>query len=177
MSLFAARLHLPGQTKVPLNVEIDITDERLELTSGGQQFADWPLEELDVVLRQDGFHFKVDTEDVVLNVADSKQFAEALGITDTESAPQHGKGNTIAPLNTSTLHLLSFDDMKLRISRVEEALTSEEVSPPEAFAQWLKLLKEINRRHGQGSIATHHFYELNTQLLDLMPAPGPGAQH
>ena len=47
------------------------------------------------------------------------------------------------------------------------------MSPADAFARWLKLLKEINRRHGQGSLPLDQFYRLNTELLDLIPEPEP----
>jgi hypothetical protein len=61
----------------------------------------------------------------------------------------------------------------MRISDIAKALTSDSVSPAAAFAQWLKLLKEINRRHGQGSMPTDLYYRLNTQILDLIPDPAP----
>jgi len=63
--------------------------------------------------------------------------------------------------------------MTRRISDIAKALTSDSVSPAAAFAQWLTLLKEINRRHGQGSMPTDLYYRLNTQLLDLIPVPTP----
>ena len=35
----------------------------------------------------------------------------------------------------------------------------------------VRLLKEINRRLGEGSLPTSLFYQLNTHLLELMPEP------
>jgi hypothetical protein len=59
----------------------------------------------------------------------------------------------------------------VRVSQVSAALNSTSVSPAAAFADWLRLLKEINRRHRQGSMTSDLFYELNTKLLDLIPEP------
>jgi hypothetical protein len=65
------------------------------------------------------------------------------------------------------------DGIRRRISEVAEALASDSVSPAQAFARWLGLLKEVNYRHGQGSMTTDRFFELNTELLDLIPDPDP----
>ncbi len=62
-------------------------------------------------------------------------------------------------------------DLERRVTEVTEALRSETLTPAAAFAQWLKLLKEINLRHGRGSMPTDVFYRLNSALLDLIPEP------
>jgi hypothetical protein len=59
------------------------------------------------------------------------------------------------------------------MSGIAKALASDSVTPAAAFTQWLSLLKEINRLHGQGSLPTDLFYQLNTQMLDLIPEPSP----
>jgi hypothetical protein len=53
------------------------------------------------------------------------------------------------------------------VSELSAALASDEFSPADAFARWLSLLKEINDRHGRGTLPTPVFHELNTRLLDL----------
>jgi hypothetical protein len=198
MSSFNARLRLPGHSKLPLGVEVDISYERMTLTAGDRTVAAWPLEELDIASRSDGFHIKVDGEEMVLKVADSTRFASELGIgkrpghlavvgTDrpayTELTEADGHQNSLPrtngqifsprPVAGITSGEDQLDDMKRRISDIAKALTSDSVSPAAAFAQWLKLLKEINRRHGQGSMSTDLYYRLNTQLLDLIPEPNP----
>jgi hypothetical protein len=65
------------------------------------------------------------------------------------------------------------DDLQRRISEISASLASDSVSPAEAFAEWLALAKEINRRHRQGSMPSDLFHQLNTQLLDLIPDPAP----
>ena len=59
--------------------------------------------------------------------------------------------------------------MRGRVDEVANSLTSDSISPAEAFARWLGLLKEINDEHGRGSMPSEVFYELNTRLLDLIP--------
>jgi hypothetical protein len=198
MSSFNARLRLPGQSKLPLGVEVDIQHERMTLTSGERTVAAWPIEKLEVVSHSDGFHIRVDGEVMVLNVADSSRFAAELGIdkhpsplagvqTSQRAQPEpslgnghqnglptpNGKGFSPRAVAETTPDAELLEDFQHRISDIAKALTSDSVSPAAAFAQWLKLLKEINRRHGQGSMPTDLYYRLNTQILDLIPDPAP----
>lgn len=163
LSSFNARLRLPGQTRLPLGVEVDIGHERMTLTAGERTVAVWALEELDVTALSDGFHIKVDGEEVVLNVAESTKFASELSVAKRERTAIIAE----KPVEPRP------EDMHRRISEVATALVSDSVSPADAFAQWLRLLKEINRRHAQGSMSLDQFYRLNTELLDLIPEPGP----
>jgi hypothetical protein len=178
MSTFTARLRLPGHTRLPLGVEVDILHERMTLTAGDRTVANWPLEELEVASLFDGFHIKVGDEEMILNVADSKRFATELGIGRPRPEAHHNgshrsNGTTVPlrPLPEATADEEQFYEMKRRISDIAEALGSDSVSPPEALARWLSLLKELNRRHGQGSMPTYLYCQLNSQLLDLMPEP------
>jgi hypothetical protein len=178
-----------------MGVEVDIFRERMSVTAGDQKVGDWALEELDIESMSDGFHVTVDGEEIILNVTDSTRFAAELGITgrrpvrlveiSVSNLPCNGlasiKGqlNYQRALNGEPLSSLlpaetssdggQVDEMRRRISEVAEALASDSVSPAQAFG----LLKEINYRHGQGSMTTDRFLELNTELLDLIPGPAP----
>lgn len=174
MSSFTARLHLPGQTKLPLSVEVDIDDERMVVSSGRRQVADWALAEVDVAVRPDGLHLVVDHEEVVLNADDPDGLARVLGLNGTAHGRHRPSASENAPmrkLDAITVSERRYDDIKRRIGDVAAMITSDSVAPSDAFARWLRLLKEINRRHGQGSLPTRMFYELNTELLDLIPEP------
>ena len=193
MSSFNARLRLPGRTKLPLGVEVDIRHERMVLTAGDRTVATWPLDEIVVASRSDGFHIKVDGDEVILYVSDSTRFAAELGIgrrlavvgadqprhidLSAKDEPQNSlpqvNEETFAPrpATETTPERNSIEDMQHRIADIAKALTSDAVSPADAFAQWLAFLKEINRRHGQGSMPSSQYYLLNTQLLDLIPEP------
>ena len=198
MSTFNARLRLPGRSKLPLGVEVDICHERMTLTSGERTVAVWPLVELDVASQSDGFHIKVDGDEVVLTVTESTRFAAELGINErprrlavaradqgarsqVHGTASHQNGVTKTngkiisprPVAETASDENPLEGEQRRISEIAAALTSDSVTPAAAFAQWLRFLKEINRRHGQGSMPTDLFYQLNTQILDLIPEPTP----
>jgi hypothetical protein len=179
---FDARLRLPGKTRIPLSVVVDISDERMVLSSGKENLGEFDLHGIKVESGSDGFHLTLDQEEIILSVADPIGFARELGMTppvdsggsrrvDTSKAGEKGTGNGSAISRRLESIDLDFDDVRGRISILEAALTNDTVPAAEFFAQWLRLLKEINRRHGQGAIPSPTFYRLNSELLDLMPAP------
>lgn len=199
MSSFAARLRMPGRSRLPMGVEVDIFRERMTVMAGDQKVGDWALEELNIEALSDGFHVTVDGEEIILNVTDSTRFAAEVGITGrrpgrlveiSESnllrnglASIKGQLNYQRALNGEPASSLQpaetssdggqVEEIRRRISEVAKALASDSVSPAQAFARWLGLLKEVNYRHGQGSMTTDLFFELNTELLDLIPGPAP----
>jgi hypothetical protein len=80
MTAFNARLRLIGQTGFPLGVEVDLTGERMTVTAGADQLADWALEEINISAQPDGFHVVAEGEELILNVADNTRFAAAIGL-------------------------------------------------------------------------------------------------
>lgn len=174
MSSFNARLHMPGQTRLPLSVMVDIADERLTLTAGQRNVADWPIGEVSVSQRPDGLHLVFEHEEIVLNSDDPERLVRELTIADVESMPERraAVGPSQTPVvNPSSLTDLRIEELRGQIAGVAEALRSNVMSPQAAFARWLRTAKDLNRRHGNGSIPSHVFYELNSQLLDLIPEP------
>jgi hypothetical protein len=166
MSSFDARLRVPGHNKLPVNVVVDIADEVLSVSTGQRKLGDWPLDSLKFSSRSDGFHVKLDDQEIVLSVDDSARFALELG-----TAGLHRTRTGISRRLSGITPDEQFEDLKRRIDEVAEAIESESVSPERAFGQWLRLLKDINVHHGQGSMPTPLFYRLNTRLLDLIPVP------
>jgi len=81
MTSFDARLRLLGQSGMPLGVEVDLNDGRMMITSDGKEVANWPLDDIRVVVRSDGFHFEAEGEEVILNVTDTRGFASEIGLT------------------------------------------------------------------------------------------------
>lgn len=196
MSSFTARLRM-SRSRLPLGVEVDIVHERMIVTAGDHAVANWPLQKLEVMAASDGFHIKVDDEEFVLSVTDPTRFAAELSVATQRPArladvvyrpasvsisPPNGRLNRFRRTNgemalgsTAEVGLVEdpADEVQRRISEIASDLTSDSVSPAAAFARWLRLLKELNRRHGDGSMPTHLFIELNTQLLELIPDSGP----
>ncbi|HEX6300910.1 MAG TPA: hypothetical protein VF148_10640 [Acidimicrobiia bacterium] len=197
MVSFDARLRVPGQARLPLNVVVEVADEMLRFTSGGKALGEWPQARVEVDVQPDGFHFTIDNEEIVLTVTDPSGFARALGvgagrprkaaseiIADAGAVAVLGEQNGGVRSNglSSRLENVSpeekFVDLMKRISELKAALTDAAVPPEDVFGRWLRLLKEVNLHHGQGAMPTPLFYRLNTQLLDLIPAPPrmPGPQ-
>lgn len=65
-------------------MHIDLTNERLRLTSGDAVIGDWRLGDVRVSALRDGFHLRAEGEDMVLDVTEDAEFAVALGL---RSAP------------------------------------------------------------------------------------------
>jgi hypothetical protein len=164
VSSFSARLRLPGQSRIPLGVEVDISDELLTLNAGDRKVAQWSLRDIDIDYLSDGFHIWADDEEVVLSVTESNRFASELGVTPMRPAPRAANAGPKPPAGKT-------DDLRHRISEIATALTTDSVAPDVAFAKWLGLLKELNTLHVRGLLSTPHFHELNTGLLDLIPSP------
>jgi hypothetical protein len=177
LSSFNARLRLPGHSRLPLGVEVDILNERMTLTAGERTVANWPLDKLEIVVRADGFHIRVDGEEMVLNVTDSKSFATALGVEASPVRPDGAApGQTSTSLRPTALPQpkdAEVEELRRRISEFARDLAADAVPPEDVFTRWLRLLKEINRRLGEGSLPTSLFFQLNTHLLELMPEPAP----
>jgi len=175
LSSFNARLRLPG-TRLPLGVEVDILHERMTLTAGERAVADWPLERLDVTVLADGFHIKVDGEEMVLSVTDTTRFAAELGVDPqpTRRTPDGTANRVVLPPQSIAANEpdpTQLEELRNRISEIARDLTSDTVAPETVFADWLRLLKEINRLHGEGLLPNPLYYQLNTHLLDLIPGP------
>lgn len=179
MSSFTARLHLPGQTKLPLSVEVDVDDERIVLSAGRRQVADWALAEVEVEAKADGLHLKVDHEELVLKADDPVGLARVLGLrpaSTEQGLPRTTLSSASKTMDTTVISEMLHDELRQKIAEVAYMLTSNSVAPSDVFAKWLRLLKDINRRHGQGSLPTRMFYELNTELLDLIPEPSRASE-
>lgn len=193
---FDARLRVPGQARLPLNVAVEVADEMITFSSGGKSLGEWPQARVDVEVQPDGFHLTIDDEEVVLTVTDPAGFARALGVSrshprreaaaDVAASPatiailSGQNGDVIGQGLSSRLQSISpeekFADVIDRVSELRASLTDDAIPPQDVFGRWLRLLKEINLRHGQGAMPTPLFYRLNTELLELIPAP-PRAPH
>ena len=180
MSSFDGRLHMPGYSRIPLGVEVDITDERITLTSGQRTIGAWSLREVDIASMSDGFHIKLDGEEVVLSVFEPDRFVSELGPAVRMATPAmasssvsgNGSGSSVSsgrPDAGRDAH--GFEDVERRIADLSVAVTMDSIAPSEVFGRWLRLLKEINHRHAQGAMPTRLFHRLNTQLLELIPEP------
>jgi hypothetical protein len=162
VSSFDARLRMPGKGKIPMSVVVDISDDRIAFMSGSQALVDWPLNEVDVDLRADGFYLKRDHEEVVLSVLDAEDFAGALGVSrPVRSTPVRPISDATAPAATSqngfgTVSGFAsrlengspagrFDEIRRQIDGLVGDVTNESVDPSDVFGRWLRSSRPVGR--------------------------------
>jgi len=80
MPAYDAQLRLDWTDEPPINVQVNLTDERITLKSGDVEVADWALDEIRVSPMLDGFHIRAEGEEIVLDVTDDARFALDLGL-------------------------------------------------------------------------------------------------
>ncbi|MCI0544801.1 MAG: hypothetical protein L0Z49_10215 [Actinobacteria bacterium] len=80
MSSYQGVLRIEGADEAPVRVLIDLTDDRLRMTAGDVELADWPRDEIRVSALMDGFHIRAEGEEVVLDVNEDARFALDLGL-------------------------------------------------------------------------------------------------
>lgn len=179
MSSFDARLLMPGKARLPMNVVVDVSEDRISFMRGDNSLGDWPLRDVVFDLQPDGFHLKLDQEEVVLSVGDPGAFAGALGVAPR--IPSRTRSEAPVPMEVAPMRGFvdrleknspqeRFSDVRERIDGLRSDLTDASVSPSDAFGRWLDLLKEINLRHGRGHMPTPIFCRFNAELLELVSA-------
>lgn len=80
MSAYDALLKLQGTEEEPINVLIDLTDERIVVSAGDVEVGDWARDEVRLSAQPDGFHLRAEGEELLLDVTDDAQFALDLGM-------------------------------------------------------------------------------------------------
>ncbi len=80
MTAYDARLSIEGETEPPMRVVLDLTDDRLTMTIGDEEVADWAREGMRISALPDGFHIRAEGEAIVLEVEDDAHFALDLGL-------------------------------------------------------------------------------------------------
>ncbi|HEX2154159.1 MAG TPA: hypothetical protein VHL52_09280 [Acidimicrobiia bacterium] len=80
MSTFEGVLRVEGDPEPGIGVEIDLEGERMRVTSGDVDVADWPLSDIRVLALTDGFHVRAEGEEVILEVEEDGRFAIDLGL-------------------------------------------------------------------------------------------------
>jgi len=86
MTAYDARLRLSGTDDGPIQVLIDLTDDRLTMRSAEIEVANWARDEIRVSPHLDGFHIRAEGEEIILDVTDDARFALDLGL---RNAPPH----------------------------------------------------------------------------------------
>lgn len=80
MAQYDAKLRMEGTEEAPIHVAVDLTDDRILVTAGDVEVADWARDEVRISALLDGFHIRAEGEEVVLDIREDAQFAVDLGI-------------------------------------------------------------------------------------------------
>lgn len=86
MPEYEGSLRIEGDSSPPMGVEIDLTEDRLRVTAGGAEVGDWSRQEVRVQALPDGFHVRVEGEEVILDVSNDARFALDLGLRTAHPA-------------------------------------------------------------------------------------------
>lgn len=86
MTAYDARLKIEGEEAPPLAVMVDLTDDRLTMSIGEQEVADWAREGMRISAMADGFHIRAEGEAIILDVSDDAHFALELGLRNAHPA-------------------------------------------------------------------------------------------
>lgn len=70
-----------------------------------------------------------------------------------------------------TLAEIQYTRLMRRVEGVEASVMSETSSTREVTQQWMRLLRQANDLHNEGTLETRRFKEINTRLLDLFFVP------
>ena len=78
-------VRMMGETDSTIRVEIHLEDEELRLVSRHGELGRWPLSDIGVAAKLDGFHLRIEGEELIVATNDDARFALALGIRSTMS--------------------------------------------------------------------------------------------
>ncbi len=78
-------VRMAGEADTGIRVEIHLDDETMRLVSPYGELGRWPLSGMGISARIDGFHIKVEGEELVLSTNDDARFAVAVGLRSANS--------------------------------------------------------------------------------------------
>ena len=78
MQRFAGMLTIGADA---ITVEVGVTDDALSIDGAAGNIGTWPREHVRIDARDDGFHVRIEGEEVLLNLTEDAEFAVAMGIT------------------------------------------------------------------------------------------------
>jgi len=84
MTAYSGQLRMPGESGPSLGVEVDLSESRMRVLAGETEIGNWELADVLVNAEEDGFHVRVDGEEIILRVEQDAEFAINLGL---RSAP------------------------------------------------------------------------------------------
>lgn len=81
MAAYDAQLRVQGTDGEPIHVMVDLSDDRRIVVSAGEiEVGDWSRDEIRLSALPDGFHVRVEGEELILDVTEDARFALDLGV-------------------------------------------------------------------------------------------------
>jgi hypothetical protein len=81
MTHFEGSIRLVGERGAGLPVHINLTDDHhLHLATDHEELGDWPITEIAVTAKDDGFHLRAEGDEIVIRTSNDAEFALAMGI-------------------------------------------------------------------------------------------------
>ena len=86
MTIYDAQLQIEGENTQRVPVVVDLTGDRLHMSIGSEEVADWGRQDMRIQAMPDGFHIRADGEAVILDVTEDAKFAVELGLKHAHPA-------------------------------------------------------------------------------------------
>lgn len=80
MGRFEGSLKMPGEGGSGLDVVIDLENERMLIRTKNTVLGEWSLDDVGVHSQNDGFHMRIEGEQVILSTQDDAGFAIEIGL-------------------------------------------------------------------------------------------------
>ncbi|MFP3914841.1 MAG: hypothetical protein ACLFWM_08195 [Actinomycetota bacterium] len=117
------KVRMADDTAGAVTVQIHLGDETLTLlAAGGTEIGTWPLDEVGISSRPDGFHLRIEGEEVILTTDDDARFALELGIT----TPTNRLARMMAKLRDET----SAGEVMVDLTEESEGISYHEPETP-----------------------------------------------
>jgi hypothetical protein len=94
---FEGSLRMKGEKSPGVAVTIDLQRGRLAIHTPGGELGVWSLDDVGVRGEDDGFHLRVEGEEVVLTTSDDPGFALAIGLTAASPRLRRRIGAALRP--------------------------------------------------------------------------------
>lgn len=80
MSRYEGSLKMEGEAGLGLDVVVDLEHERMLIRTRDSVIGEWSLKDVGVHSEHDGFHLRIEGEQVVLSTKDDAGFATEIGL-------------------------------------------------------------------------------------------------
>lgn len=80
MGRFTGAMRLNGDADHRVDVVVDLTSDRISLSTGESEIGSWSLSEIGVRGEDDGIHFRIEGEEAIIHTDDDAGLALAIGL-------------------------------------------------------------------------------------------------